>query len=66
LAIDFIEDDESNPLIIEISYCFASAAVKACSGFWDRKLKWHDQAIWPEYAIIEDIILIACEASAMS
>ncbi|HQC64852.1 MAG TPA: hypothetical protein PK459_07115 [Anaerolineaceae bacterium] len=60
LAIDFIEDDQSNPLIMEISYCFASSAVKACNGFWDRNLKWHEQSIWPEYAIIEDIIQMVC------
>jgi glutathione synthase/RimK-type ligase-like ATP-grasp enzyme len=56
MAFDFIEDENSNPLIIEVSYCYLASAVKACNGYWDKDLKWHEGAMWPEDAIIEDVI----------
>jgi glutathione synthase/RimK-type ligase-like ATP-grasp enzyme len=56
MAFDFVEDENSNPLIVEVSYCYLASAVKACNGHWDKDLNWHQGAMWPEDAILEDII----------
>ncbi len=58
IAFDFIEGQDSKPLIIEVSYCYVPSAVKDCSGYWDMNLQWHEGAIWPQDAIIEDILAI--------
>lgn len=56
LAFDFIFDENHNPKIGEISYCYQNKAVHNCSGYWDREFKWHEGHVWPEDAIIEDLL----------
>lgn len=43
IAIDFVFEENGNPLIVEISYGFASAAYDKCEGWWDNKLNWHPE-----------------------
>lgn len=56
LAFDFIFDEERNPKIGEISYCYQNKAVYGCPGFWDKDMKWHEGHVWPEDATIEDFL----------
>jgi glutathione synthase/RimK-type ligase-like ATP-grasp enzyme len=56
IAFDFIEDKESAPLIVEVSYCYMANAIKACSGHWDKDLNWHEGSMWPQDAILSDLI----------
>jgi glutathione synthase/RimK-type ligase-like ATP-grasp enzyme len=56
LAFDFLNDPGNNPMIGEISYCFMAEAVHNCPGYWDSKLKWHEGHIWPQDAILEDLL----------
>jgi glutathione synthase/RimK-type ligase-like ATP-grasp enzyme len=42
LAYDFVFDHTKKPLLIEISYGFAPAGYEACTGYWDRQLRWHE------------------------
>jgi hypothetical protein len=56
LAFDFLFDPSGTPMIGEISYCYMAAAVHACEGHWDSSGTWHDGRIWPEHAIIEDLL----------
>ena len=56
MAFDFIKDENGKPKIVEISYGFNSKAVYDCAGYWDRKLKWHEGYVYPEDAIIEDLL----------
>jgi len=56
MAFDFISDQDSTPLIVEVSYGYVPGAVNACSGHWDKDLNWHEGQMWPQDAIIEDII----------
>ena len=56
LAFDFIFDENHNPRIVEMSYCYQNKAVRDCPGHWDRELNWHEGHVWPEDAIIEDLI----------
>ncbi len=56
MAFDFVESVNSTPLIVEVSYCYDANAVKACSGYWDKELNWHERSMWPQDAILEDIL----------
>lgn len=47
---------EGNPVIIELSYTFPAYSVHICPGYWDRELNWHEGHIWPQDAIIEDLV----------
>jgi glutathione synthase/RimK-type ligase-like ATP-grasp enzyme len=61
LALDFVNDSAGTPALVEMSYGFASYAVHDCAGWWDRDLAWHEGHVWPEDAIIEDVIQHARE-----
>lgn len=56
MAYDFIFDINENPLIVEISYHFASKATDNCEGYWDSNLNWHDIKVNPQNEIIDNII----------
>lgn len=56
MAFDFVETADSTPLIVEVSYGYVPAAVHACNGYWDKELQWHAGAMWPQDAIIADVI----------
>jgi hypothetical protein len=56
LAFDFIYDHQGTPLIAEISYSYMPSAIFACSGYWDSRLNWHDEQVWPQDAILEDVL----------
>lgn len=56
LAFDFIFDENDDPNIGEISYCYQGKAVYDCPGFWDKDMNWHKVQVWPEDAIIEDLL----------
>ena len=62
LAFDFLFNSHQQPRIGEISYCFVTSAVHACPGHWDHKLVWHPGRIWPEDAILEDILSVSNKA----
>lgn len=56
LAIDFLRDRNGNYFIVEISYCFVSKAIYDCPGHWRRDLSWHVGKMWPEDAIMQDVL----------
>jgi glutathione synthase/RimK-type ligase-like ATP-grasp enzyme len=56
LAFDFVKDAEGHPLIAEISYTYLASAVYQCSGHWDEKLNWHEGHVWPQDAIMQDML----------
>jgi glutathione synthase/RimK-type ligase-like ATP-grasp enzyme len=56
VAFDFVVGKDSSPLIVEISYCYLASAIRDCCGHWDKNLNWHEGKMWPQYAIIEDIL----------
>lgn len=63
LAFDFLFTPQHEPMIGEISYCYMSSAVHACEGHWDHQGAWHDGHVWPEEAIVDDM-LSACRQKA--
>jgi glutathione synthase/RimK-type ligase-like ATP-grasp enzyme len=58
LAFDFIFDGENDPLIGEVSYCYAAYAINDCQGYWDQNLNWSAGHFRPEDLIIEDLLLL--------
>ncbi len=56
IAFDFLLDSSLRPLIGEISYAYLSQAIYNCLGFWDNDLKWHEGQLWPQDAILSDIL----------
>jgi glutathione synthase/RimK-type ligase-like ATP-grasp enzyme len=56
LAFDFVQEHTGTPLIVEISYTFIAGAVYQCSGHWDAASNWHEGNLWPQDAIIQDVI----------
>lgn len=57
LALDFVFDEDNQPLIVELSYGYALSGYKnKCTGYWDEGLKWHDGFFDPQIWQIENII----------
>ena len=55
-AFDFIRGNSGEPVILEVSYDYRPEAVHACPGYWDPDLNWREGQIWPEHAILQDLI----------
>jgi len=55
IAFDFVME-AGEPKIVEISYCYLPEAVYRCAGHWDDRLDWHEGQVWPQDAIIEDLL----------
>lgn len=56
VALDFIYDKNHCPLIIEVSFGFIKEVYDPCEGYWDRKLQWHRDAVYPYEAMIDNIL----------
>jgi len=54
-GFDFLYKD-GKPVIIELSYTYPAYSVHICPGYWDKDLNWHEGHIWPQDAIIEDLV----------
>jgi glutathione synthase/RimK-type ligase-like ATP-grasp enzyme len=57
MAFDFLfRGEQKEPVVGEISYCYADWAVERCPGHWDSALNWHAGHLWPEEAHVEDFL----------
>jgi len=56
IAFDIVYDKTGCLKIIEMSYVYISEPVYNCGGYWDSTLKFHNGPVWPEDAIIEDLL----------
>lgn len=55
LAFDFVYKDDK-PLILEISYGFAIEIYDACTGYWDKDLKWHEGQFIPQNWMVDQMV----------
>jgi glutathione synthase/RimK-type ligase-like ATP-grasp enzyme len=55
-AFDFVRSAGGQPQIVEISYGYLASAVYNCVGHWDSDLRWHEGHVWPQDAILEDLL----------
>lgn len=44
LALDFVFDENNNPLIVELSYGYTAPAYDFCEGYWTSDMQWHEGA----------------------
>ena len=56
MAYDFIYDENRQPKICEISYCFVDRVVRDCPGYWDENLSWHEGHNWPQHYQLIDFL----------
>ena len=56
MAFDFVMTESRQPLIVEVSYCYNAQAVYSCPGYWDASMTWHEGHIWPQDAILIDLL----------
>jgi glutathione synthase/RimK-type ligase-like ATP-grasp enzyme len=56
MAFDFVLERDGRPMIVEVSYCYVPDFVYNCPGHWDRKLNWHEGHMWPQDAILIDLL----------
>jgi len=56
MAFDFVNNIDGAPMILEVSYCYDAQAVFNCAGHWDSHLNWHDGSMWPQEAILIDLL----------
>ena len=56
MAFDFVMDGGGAPRIAEVSYCYDARAVYDCAGHWDARLVWHEGHVWPQDAILIDLL----------
>lgn len=56
MAFDFVLGERQQPFILEVSYGYASQAVYSCPGYWDGRLKWREGHVWPQDAILIDLL----------
>lgn len=57
MAFDYLFRGETRePVVGEISYCYADWAVERCPGHWDSDLQWHEGHLWPEQAHVDDFL----------
>jgi len=64
-AFDFVQDEEGRPAILEVSYCYVDKAVYNCPGHWDDRLVWHEGHVWPEDAILDDLLASLCREESV-
>lgn len=60
-AFDFVRGVGGEPLIVELSYGFGgfeagTELVSALSGYWDEDLTWRQTDIWPQDAMVIDLV----------
>jgi glutathione synthase/RimK-type ligase-like ATP-grasp enzyme len=56
VAFDFVRGPDGSPHIVEISYGYLAKNIHDCPGHWDGELSWREGPVWPEHAILEDLI----------
>lgn len=56
MAFDFVLEEEQQPFILEVSYCYIPHLVESCPGYWDSRMNWHQGRIWPQDAILIDLL----------
>jgi hypothetical protein len=58
MGYDFIYDDNNNPFISEMGYCYADYVIHDLPGYWDENLQWHEEKSWPQFYELSDFLKI--------
>jgi glutathione synthase/RimK-type ligase-like ATP-grasp enzyme len=60
MAFDFVLAANQQPMMVEVSYCYVPELVYQCTGHWDDQLTWHQGHMWPQDAILIDLLEDLC------
>jgi len=60
MAFDFVLTAQQQPRLVEVSYCYIPELVYQCTGHWDDQLNWHQGHMWPQDAILIDLLEHLC------
>ncbi|MBN1187820.1 MAG: hypothetical protein JXB49_36440 [Bacteroidales bacterium] len=55
-AFDFVLNENSSPLLVEISYGFSIEAYDHCVGYWDSDLNFHEGAFNPQHWMVDSLL----------
>jgi len=55
-AFDFIYNADNKPMVVELSYGFATCVYDPCVGYWDSTLQFHEGAFIPQNWMVEAMI----------
>jgi glutathione synthase/RimK-type ligase-like ATP-grasp enzyme len=55
-AFDLAFDAERRPRILEVSYGYLAKFVHDCPGHWDESLRFVEGHVWPQDAILDDLL----------
>ena len=56
MAFDFVLAAHQRPMLVEVSYGYIPELVYKCAGHWDDQLTWHQGHMWPQDAILIDLL----------
>ena len=57
MAYDFVREGHTGKaVLLEMSYTFNAEAVLGCAGFLDRAGRWQAESVWPQDAILSDLL----------
>lgn len=56
MAFDFVSGEQQQPFILEVSYGYIPQLVHSCPGYWDGRLNWCKGQVWPQDAILIDLL----------
>ena len=56
VALDFVYDRQTQPMILEVSYGFMKEGYDPCEGYWDRDLNWHAGPFDPYGWMVEEVL----------
>jgi glutathione synthase/RimK-type ligase-like ATP-grasp enzyme len=56
MAFDFVLAENQQPMLVEVSYGYIPELVYQCAGHWDSQLTWHEGHMWPQDAILIDLL----------
>jgi len=59
LAFDFVMAPDGRYLVTEICFAYNSQAIFNCKGHWDPTMSWHECQVWPQDAILDDVVTAA-------
>lgn len=56
LCIDFVTGKNGKPLVVEISYVYMPKCIHQAGGYWTTDMQYHETPVWPQEAILDDLI----------
>jgi glutathione synthase/RimK-type ligase-like ATP-grasp enzyme len=56
MGYDFLYDENNNPFISEMGYCYADYIIRDLPGYWDESLQWHEAKNVAQHYELQDFL----------